>query len=135
MKLVVTTLLFGVLLTGGCASASSGRPWKKEQVVSWYGDGQGPVRFIGYQGSDAVQHHFIARVMDTWTFLQISKEDLRLPEELAFPSASSAQLYYYLVDPARDFAKLEPKKEANQSVQGTPGKTSSPPAEPGVRRP
>lgn len=107
-------LLVGVLSNAGCVATTSGQLWTKEGVARWYDDGRGPVRFIGYQGSDATQHHFIARVMDAWTFFQLSKEDLRLPDEHPFPSVTSAQLYYYLVDPARDFAKVNPKQAINQ---------------------
>jgi hypothetical protein len=55
--------------------------------------------------------------MDSWTFFQVSKCELKLSEEKVFPSVTSAQMYYYLVDPSRDFKKVEPKKEANSEGQ------------------
>ena len=104
----------------GCVSSTSSTPWSKKDAVSWYSRNQQWIRGgIGYQGSDEEQHHFIVRVMDSWTFIQIAKPDLKLAEEHPFPSASSAQLFYYSVDPLHDFAKIEPKKEANQTLQPT----------------
>ena len=121
MKTGAWLLALGILLAAGCASSGVDRSWTKEEAVRWYSEnsGSGSVRFVGYQGSDATQHHFIARVMDSWTFVQVPKEELQLPDERPFPSASSAQLYYYLVDPAHGFAKVESEKEANQALQPT----------------
>ena len=49
-----------------------------------------------------------SRVFDTWTYLRVSKEELRLPDERALTVGSAAQIYHYLVDPVRGFAKLNP---------------------------
>jgi hypothetical protein len=114
MKFAAVLFAIGIALAG-CASIGAGRSWTKEEVVRWYGRGGRAVRFIGYQGSDATRHHFIARVMDTWTFIHLSKEELHLSDERPFARLSSAQLYYYLIDPSRGFAKIEPKNETDQS--------------------
>jgi hypothetical protein len=120
MKLAAVLFIIGIALAG-CASSGAGRSWTKEEVVRWYGRGSGAERFIGYQGSDATRHHFIARVMDTWTFIHLSKRELHLSDERPFERLSSAQLYYYLIDLSRGFAKIEPKKEANQRTKPMPG--------------
>jgi hypothetical protein len=118
MKTGSALLFLGFLFSAGCASSDAGRSWTKPEVVRWYTKSSGSVRFMGYQGSDSTYHHFIARVMDSWTFIQVSKEELQLPDERVFAGTSSAQLYYYLVDPAHGFSKIEPKK-ANQSLEPT----------------
>jgi hypothetical protein len=107
------------LLAAGCAGMRTSKSWTKEEIVRWYAEGRGTIRFVGYQGSDQVQHHFIARVFDSWTFFQISKAELRLPDERPFASASSAQLYFYVVDLAREFEKVEPRKRANKAPEPT----------------
>lgn len=111
MKQGVILIVLSTLLAAGCVSMRPNTPWTKEETVRWYAEGRKSVRYVGYQGSDSTQHHFIARVMDEWTFFQISKAELKLPDERPYTSASSAPLYYYLVDPAREFEKVSPKKE------------------------
>lgn len=109
MKHSLIVLVLLGLLAGGCVARP--RVWTKAEFVRWNAEAPGAIRFVGYQGSDEVTHHFIARVMDTWTFFQIAKSELRLPDERVFSRASSAVLYYYLVDPARDFVQFEPEKK------------------------
>ena len=65
------------------------------------------VRWVGYQGSDQQFHHYIARVMDGWNFIQIRKHELTVADERSYSTASGAPLYYYLVDPSRDYGKVE----------------------------
>lgn len=69
---------------------------------------------LGYRGSDTQRHHFIARVMDDWAFIQIKKEELKLDDERPFARTSSAPLTYYDVDPSRDFQKIEVKTKGEQ---------------------
>lgn len=112
-------LLTALLVSVSSYARDADEPRPKEESVRWYLQNREAIRFVGYQGSDRKQHHFIVRIMDSWTFFQVSKRELALPEEKVFPSATSAQMYYYLVDPSRDFQKIEPKKEASQTSQPT----------------
>jgi hypothetical protein len=89
------------------------------------------VRWVGYQGSDEQFHHYIARVMDDWTFIQIRRDELKLDDIRPFSRASSAPLYYYLVDPSRNYQTIaakksgEPSGAANQSQPVRPETNST----------
>ena len=65
------------------------------------------VRWVGYQGSDPQFHHYIARVMDDWNFIRIRKDELTVADERPYSPPSSARLYHYLVDPGREYSKIE----------------------------
>jgi len=69
------------------------------------------VRWVGYQGSDQRYHYFIARVMDDWNFIRIGRDELVVNDERPLSATSSGPLYYYLVDPGRDYCKIENKGE------------------------
>lgn len=68
------------------------------------------VQWVGYQGSDQQYHHYIARVMDEWSFIKIRKDELTVAEEWPYARPSSGPLYYYLVDPSRDYQKVQKVK-------------------------
>ena len=118
MKISAFVFLLSFFIMTGCAASRTSAQRTKAELVHWFAENQQAVRFVGYQGSDQTQHHFIVRIMDSWTFVQVLKEELKLPDERPFASASSAQLYYYLVDPAHDFEKIGMKTtEANQTPE------------------
>jgi hypothetical protein len=99
----------------GCRTS----PMSKQEATDWYARYGSMVRWVGYQGSDEQFHHFIARVMDDWNFIQIRRDELKLNDEKPFSRGSSAPLYYYLVDPSRDYQKIgEPDAAANPSQPG-----------------
>jgi hypothetical protein len=50
--------------------------------------------------------YFIARIMDDCAFIKINKVDLKVLDERSYRSTSSS-LYYYLVDPSRDYRKVD----------------------------
>jgi hypothetical protein len=105
-------LILILSLLTGCVTGDS--LWTKEEVVSWCSQHRKAVGFVGYQGSDQAHHHYIVRYMDDCVFIRIRKEELKLNDERPFSNAWSAPLYFYLVDPARDFEKIEPNGQANQ---------------------
>lgn len=86
--------------------------WTKQEVIDWYSEYRSLVRGgLGYRGSDEQWHYFIARVLDEWVFIQVSKDELELADERPYSSASSAPLAYYAVDPSRNFQKIKGKSE------------------------
>ena len=95
--------LIGVSLAG-CSS----KPLNNEQATRFFADWGKAVRWVGYQGSDQQYHYFIARVMDSWRFIQIEKSKLTVAEEWPNSKASSAPLYHYIVDPHNNYKKIEP---------------------------
>ncbi len=82
-------------------------PLNKQEATDWYAKYASLVRWVGYQGSDQQYHHLIARVMDDWNFIRIRKDELTVDDERPYSTASGAPLYYYLVDPSRDYRKVE----------------------------
>jgi hypothetical protein len=114
-RYVTFVLLLATLV--GCAGPFQIRKtkWTVEEVKTWYAwyskNEPGGDRGIIYQGSDSKYHHFIARVrsVDNWAIMEVKKEDLKVPQELRYSRASSAQFSYY-VDPSRDFARVTQPK-------------------------
>jgi hypothetical protein len=82
----------------------------KQEAADWYARYGSMVRWVGYQGSDEQFHNYIARVMDDWNFIQVRRDELKVDDVRPFSRASSAPLYYYLVDPSRDYQKIAAKK-------------------------
>jgi hypothetical protein len=104
----VVSLILALVLTG-CNT-----PWvmDKSELQHWYRDelsrysGAGK---LGYQGTDADFHHFIARPIDDFVGIQVPKNQIKLPEEHPASELGSHRMYFYLVDPNHGFRKiLEP---------------------------
>jgi hypothetical protein len=104
-SLQIVRVLALVAVLGG-VSACSTTPMNKQEAVDWYAKYSSQVRWVGYQGSDEQFHYYIGRVMDDWSFIRISRDELEVEDERPFSRASSAPLYYYLVDPSRNYAKM-----------------------------
>jgi len=96
-----------LLLVLGSIPACRTTPLNKQEAADWYARYASMVRWVGYQGSDQQVHHYIARVMDDWNFIQIRKDELTVADEHPYSTVSSAPLYYYLVDPSREYRKVE----------------------------
>jgi hypothetical protein len=94
----------------GVLPACHTTPLNKQEAADWYARCGSFVRWVGYQGSDQQFHHYIARVMDGWNFIQIRRSELKVDDVRPFSRASSAPLYYYLVDPSRDYRKIAAQK-------------------------
>jgi len=99
--------LFALLLALGCIPACRTTPLNKQEAADWYSRYSSMVRWVGYQGSDQQFHHYVARVMVDWAFIQIKKDELTVADERPFSTASGAPLYHYLVDPGRDYKRTE----------------------------
>jgi len=95
------------LLVLVCIPACRTTPLNKQEAAEWYARYASMVQWVGYRGSDQQFHHFVARVMDDWNFIQIRKDELRVDDERPYSTASNAPLYYYLVDPSRGYRKVE----------------------------
>jgi hypothetical protein len=90
----------------GCKEEETSR----QEVVAWYAKNWTMVRGgLGYQGSDAQYHHFVARVTDEWVFLRVKRADLQLADVRPLPTSASTQVAYYAVDPSRNFEKVDGK--------------------------
>ena len=111
MRLLNLILIIGLVAVVGSFTSCRKREWTKIEVIEWYAKYGSMVRGgLRYQGSDQQSHHFIARVMDDWTFIQIRKDELKVDDERPFSRPSSAPLAYYAVDPSRNFKKIEEKR-------------------------
>ena len=102
-----TIRLLALLLVLACIPACRTTPLDKPEAADWYAGYASMVRWVGYQGSDQKFHYYIGRVMDDWSFIRIRKDELRVDDERSYSTASSAPLYHYLVDPSRDYRKVE----------------------------
>lgn len=111
MRLCYLTFFVCLAMVGCIVSSCRKTEWTKQEVVEWYAKYGTMVRGgLLYIGSDQQWHHFTARVMDDWAFIQIRKEELKLDDERTFSSASSAPLFFYAVNPSHDFRKMKRKK-------------------------
>ena len=103
----VLPILLGALVLSAC-----GGPWTmgKSELQTWYRDdlsrysGSGK---LGYRGSDFVYHYFIARPVDNFIVIQVPRGELALKDELGTSELDRERLYFYLVDPERNFRKLD----------------------------
>ncbi len=93
----------------GVLPACRTTPLNKQEAADWYTRYGSMVRWVGYQGSDQQFHYYIARVMDDWNFIRIRRDELKVDDERPFSRASSAPLYYYLVDPRHDYQRVAVK--------------------------
>ncbi len=81
----------------------------KNELVSWYRNdlsrfsGSGK---LGYLGSDAEFHHFIARPVDDFVRIQVPKSQLKLKEEHSKSELGSGRMYFYQIDPEHGFRKI-----------------------------
>ena len=107
MRALHTIRLLALLLVLACIPACRTTPLDKQEATAWYARYSSMVRWVGYQGSDPQFHYYIARVMDDWNFIRIRKDELRVGDERPYSKASSAPLFHYLVDPSRDYRKVE----------------------------
>jgi hypothetical protein len=106
----MTRLTYSIVLavlTMAFLPACRTTPLNKQEAADWHARYSSMVRWVGYQGSDQQFHHYIARVMDDWNYIQIRKDELTVSDERPYSTASSAPLYYYLVDPSHDYGKVE----------------------------
>jgi hypothetical protein len=109
MRALHVIRLVMLLVVLACIPACRRTPMNKQEAADWnarYSDG---VRWVGYQGTDQQFHHYIARVMDDWAFIQIRTNESSIPaaDQRPYSTASSAPQYHYLVDPKRDYRKVE----------------------------
>jgi hypothetical protein len=99
--------LFALLLILACIPACRRTAMNKQEAANWYAKYSSGVRWVGYQGSDQQFHYYIARAMDDWVFIQIRTNELTVADPRPYSTASSAPQYHYLVDPSRDYRKIE----------------------------
>jgi len=98
-----------VLAAAGCRMLGRGE-WSANEFKECYarfhsGRDSCPVY---YQGSDETHHHFTARAIDSWMFVEIQKHEVKLALEFPYPCSSSPRGVFYQVDPDRDFAMVQP---------------------------
>src|SRR5262245_13408351 len=93
-------------------------PLNKQEAADWYARNASMVRWVGYRGSDQQFHYFIARVMDEWSYIQIRRDELTVADERPYSRVSRGPLYYYLVDPSREYRKIETNAERDSAAKG-----------------
>lgn len=107
-KMLLT--LAACLFLHGCISAEGWKKsvWTKRELVDWYEKYERPKprpSAFGYQGSDERYHYFITRPIDSFLMLKIPRTELTIPDERP-RSRLGKQLYFYRVDPGKDFRKI-----------------------------
>lgn len=83
--------------------------WSVAEMKDWTAENKNYSTWKGlllYQGSDAIQHHFISRIFDEWIWFKIKRGELKIQEERVFSNTSSSSLGYYYVDPLDNFRKI-----------------------------
>jgi hypothetical protein len=125
----VVAMLALLVSLAGCRTT----PMSKQEAADWYARYSSMVRWVGYQGSDEQYHYFIARVMDEWNFIRINRAELKVEDEQPYSKASSAPLFYYLVDPSREYQRIDVNKSresgaANRSQPVREGANQTSPA-------
>src|SRR6266446_3117916 len=70
----------GLVVALGVLPACRTTPLNKQEAANWYARYGSMVRWVGYQGSDEQFHHYIARVMDDWNFIQIRRDELKVDD-------------------------------------------------------
>ena len=59
--------------------------WTKKEVIEWHERfGSMERGGLGYQGSDEEHHHFIARPVDSWVFIKVKRDELKMDDERPF---------------------------------------------------
>ena len=123
LKQLLPLVVVGFAMMAGCVSDTPKKPdqvWTVPEVANWYynykrtdanaWDG------ILYRGSDSKYHRFTARlnVADQWVFINVKREDLKLPETHRYSSSTNAPIGYYFVDPLQNFKKLRDFQQFKQ---------------------
>ncbi|MFA6288154.1 MAG: hypothetical protein WC661_12290 [Opitutaceae bacterium] len=114
-------IILAVLFTAGCVGPFKKSVWTRPELQEWYTRWvqrpDGKDAGIGYQGSDEKLHYFMARSMDSWIFIRVSRDQIEVPEvHLYHESFFGAPTVYYWLDPSKDFTE---KKAPNQALQTT----------------
>ena len=107
MRALHVIRLVTLLLVLACVPACRRTAMNKKEAADWYSRYSSMVRWVGYQGSDQQFHYYIAHVMDDWAFIQIKTNELTVADQRPYSTVSSAPQYHYLVDPKRDYRKVE----------------------------
>ena len=102
---ILATFLLALFLAG-CGGPSI---MIKSELQAWYRDdlsrysGAGK---LGYTGTDADFHHFIARPVDDFIIIKMPKEQLKLNDPRGTSELGKHEIFFYFVDPAHEFRKI-----------------------------
>ena len=100
-----------LLFSAGCLGFNLGaQRIGRQEWEEWYERNAAQVQWVGYQGSDADFHYFVARIqrMGDWKFIEIRREELILEDERPWSSDYTGPLYHYRVDPNRNYTRINP---------------------------
>ncbi len=103
----LTTLFVAI----ACLTACGGyHDVSAKELVVWHKDlaamQKDPARSrIGYRGSDENSHYFIARPVDSFTIFRVPRAEIKIADER--PLSDLDNLYYYVVDPAKNFRVIQ----------------------------
>jgi hypothetical protein len=103
-RLRLVVLLSAFLAAGGCVTSTMTR----QAWDDWYARHAPTVLWVGYQGSDAYAHHFMARIKGgDVKLIEIRRSELAVPDERPWSSYWTGPRYYYLVDPGQNYRKVK----------------------------
>lgn len=81
----------------------------KTELVEWYAKNlpnNDRLKIFGYQGSDDRYHYFITRPIDSFLMPRVPRSELIIDDERPREGLPKSQLYYYVVDPLKNFQKV-----------------------------
>jgi len=103
------TLLFATFLSSCVIPGYSTHNAKsKQELIQWYSDNlprYPAISKFGYAGSDDTYHYFIVRPVDDFVTHEVPRSDLKL-SDVRLRSERGKLLYFYLVDPTKNFKKI-----------------------------
>lgn len=94
-----------LLALGLSLSGCTKQTWNRTELVDWY------LRFgsdrpkVGYCGSDDRYHYFASRPIDSFVSPRVTRSQIIIADERSH-SSLGRRIYFYLVDPSHDFAKV-----------------------------
>jgi hypothetical protein len=100
----LVVLLSAFVAAAGCVTSTM----TKQAWDDWYARHAPAVEWVGYQGSDAYAHHFIARIKGgDVKLIVIRRSELVVADERPWSSYWTGPLYYYLFDPVQNYRRIE----------------------------
>ena len=94
-------ILVGLAVLTGCTKET----WSRAELVDWYLQFGSKRPKLGYAGSDGQYHYFATRPIDNWVLPRVARTEITIAEERSHASLGR-RFWFYVVDPAQDFAKI-----------------------------
>ncbi|WP_146855661.1 hypothetical protein [Brevifollis gellanilyticus] len=91
-----------------CTQCSSDRVWSRAEFEAWYAESlpnYSNLERVRYRGSDAHDHYFLLRPVDSFVTARIPRAEITIKEERPYAGGSSSTLGYYDVDVLHGYAR------------------------------